>query len=131
MQVTTFTPMVFTATHTGGGNMYWETLPKWFWVIYYLFLFTTAGTAIFSVLQKKLVGLSVFAILFAVTVPIVGLINSIGREAGVNEWEHFLSQLQKGAIWPVFTIIGYVFLFVWWGLFLLNSKTKKQGIGST
>lgn len=111
--------------------MYWETLPNWFWVIYYLFFLSTAGTAIYSVIRKKRIRLSLAAILFAVTVPIISLINSIGRAEGMNEFEHFLDQLQQGEMWTVFTIAGYLFLFVWWVLFLLNSKAKKQDIGST
>lgn len=106
--------------------MLWETLPNWTWVIYYLFLLTTLGTAITSVLRKKMKSLSILAIIFAVTVPIISLINSIGRAEGMNEFEHLISQLQQGAIWSMFTIIGYLYLLVWWVLFLLKSKTKNQ-----
>ncbi|MGX6444865.1 hypothetical protein ACWM35_16765 [Neobacillus sp. K501] len=106
--------------------MLWETLPNWTWVIYYLFLLTTLGTAITSVLRKKMISLSILAIIFAVTVPIISLINSIGRAEGMNEIEHLISQLQQGAIWSMFTIIGYLYLLVWWVLFLLKSKTKNQ-----
>ncbi len=42
----------------------------------------------------------------------------------MNEFEHLVSQLQQGAIWSVFTIIGYLFLL------LLKSKTKNQVIVS-
>lgn len=49
----------------------------------------------------------------------------------MNEFEHFLDRLQQGEMWTVFTIAGYLLLFVWWVLFLLNSKAKKQDIGST
>ncbi|MFJ8260976.1 hypothetical protein ACIQ4I_03310 [Rummeliibacillus sp. NPDC094406] len=105
--------------------MYWETLPNWFWAIYYLFLLATLGTAIFSVVKRKMKGLSVIAIVFTLTVPIVSLVNSIGRAEGRNEFEHLVSQLQQGAIWSVFVIIGYLFLLVWWVLFLSKSKTEK------
>lgn len=106
--------------------MLWETLPNWFWIIYYLFFFTTLGTSIFSVIRKKMKSLSILAIIFAVTVPIISLNNSIGRAEGMNEFEHLIRQLQQGAIWSIFTIIGYLFLLVWWVLFLLKSKTKNQ-----
>lgn len=117
---------VINAINTGDGKMLWETLPNWTWVIYYLFLLTTLGTAITSVLRKKMKSLSILAIIFAVTVPIISLINSIGRAEGMNEFEHLISQLQQGAIWSMFTIIGYLYLLVWWVLFLLKSKTKNQ-----
>ncbi|WP_243291787.1 hypothetical protein [Bacillus sp. FJAT-47783] len=102
--------------------MYWETLPNWFWAIYYLFLFTTLGTAIFSFIKKKRNILSIVAIAFTVTIPIISLINSIGRPEGMHELEHLVSQLQQGAIWSIISIIGYLFLLVWWVLFLFKTK---------
>ncbi|MBO9128533.1 hypothetical protein [Bacillus sp. 165] len=106
----------------------WETLPNWFWALYYLFFFATLGTAIFSVVKRKHRGLSVLAILFTVTVPIISLINSIGRIEGMNEFEHLVSQLQQGAVWSIFAVIGYIFLLVWWILILFISKSKNQVI---
>lgn len=106
--------------------MYGETLPEWFWVLYYLFFLTTIGTALFQVLRKKMKGLSVFAIFIAAAVPIVSLIESIGRAEGMNEYEHFLDQLQQGAIWPIYALTGYLFLFLWWGLFLFKRNKKNR-----
>ncbi|WLR42757.1 hypothetical protein LC087_00465 [Bacillus carboniphilus] len=105
----------------------WETLPKWFWVIYYLFLLTTLGTAFFTLGIRKikslsfiLSGLSVIAILFTLIIPIISLIASIGRKEGMNEFEHLVSQLQQGAAWSIFVTIGYLFLLFWWLIFLFN-----------
>jgi hypothetical protein len=106
--------------------MYRETLPNWFWAIYYLFILTTLGTAIFSVVRKKMKIISVVAIILTVTVPIISLINSMGRTEGMNEFEHLVSQLQQGSIWSIYTIVGYAFLLVWWILFLLKNNTKHQ-----
>ena len=106
--------------------MYWEALPNWCWVIYYIFLLTTLGTAIFSVVKKKMKGLAILAIGFTVSVPMISLINSIGRTEGINELEHLFSQLQQGAMWSIFTIIGYLFLLVWWILFLIKNRTKTK-----
>ncbi|CAM4147759.1 hypothetical protein [Lederbergia lenta] len=103
--------------------MYWETLPNWFWAIYYLLLIATLGIAVFSIVKKKMKSLSIVAIVFCVTVPVISLINSIGRPEEMNEFEHLISQLQQGAIWSIFTIVGYSFLLVWWFLFLFKSKT--------
>ncbi|WP_311520271.1 hypothetical protein [Paenibacillus albidus] len=86
----------------------------------------TLGTAIFSVAKKRHKILSILAIIFTVTIPIVSLINSIGRTEGRNEFEHLVSQLQQGAIWSIFATIGYLFLLVWWGLFLFKSKIKSK-----
>lgn len=62
----------------------WETLPDWFWALYYLFFLATLGTAIFSVVKNKQRGLSILTIVFTVTIPIISLINSIGRVEGMN-----------------------------------------------
>ncbi|WP_134685165.1 hypothetical protein [Brevibacillus migulae] len=106
--------------------MYWETLPNWFWVIYYLFLVTTFGTAIFSIIKMNMKSWSIAAIAFTVTVPIISLIKSIGRAEGMNEYEHFVSHLQQGSVWTIFALTGYVYLFVWWALFFLKSKANPQ-----
>ncbi|OPA78718.1 MULTISPECIES: hypothetical protein [Paenibacillus] len=108
--------------------MYWETLPNWFWALYYLFLLTTLGTAVFIVIRKKIRSLSMVAIVFTVTIPIIGLINSIGRAEGINEFEHLIIQLQQGAIWSIYIILGNLFLLLWWVLFLLKIKSKNQVI---
>lgn len=102
--------------------MNWETLPIWFWGIYYLFLFTTFLTAIISVIKRDKIVFSIVAIVFTVSVPIISLINSIGRTEGMNEFEHLISQIKQGAIWSIYTISGYLFLFVWWVLFLRKNR---------
>ncbi|KMY43983.1 membrane protein [Bacillus sp. FJAT-27916] len=102
-----------------------ETLPNWFWTIYYLFLLVTLGTALLSVIKRKMSRLSFIAIVLTLAIPLVSLINSIGRPEEMNEFEYLVSQLQQGAIWPVFIMVGYLFLIVWWGLFLFKSKAKK------
>ncbi|WHY75266.1 hypothetical protein QNH20_14015 [Neobacillus sp. WH10] len=105
--------------------MYWETLPNWFWIIYYLFLFTTLGTAIFSVTQKKIKGLSILTIVFTLTIPIVSLINGIERMKGLNEFEHLVGQLQQGAFWSIFIIIGVLYILFWWVIFLLKNMNTE------
>lgn len=106
--------------------MQWETLPNWFWVLYYLFLLATLGTAIYSIVKKKGKILSFVTLTFSVILPIIALINSIGRADGMNEFEHLISQLQQGAIWSIFTIVGYLFLLVWWFYFYSKVKTKTK-----
>jgi hypothetical protein len=103
-----------------------ETLPSWFWIIYYLFLFITFGTAIFSLIRKKIISLSIIAIVFTITVLIISLLNSIGRAEGINEFEHLLKQLQQGSIWSIYAIIGHFYILVWWVLFFIKSKNKNE-----
>lgn len=107
------------------------TLPAWFWIIYYLFLLSTLGTVVFSFIRKRLVGLSIIALFLVLTVPIVSLLNSIGREEGLNEMEYLFVQLQQGTIWSIYAFIGYLFLLVWWLLFLFKNKIKYVKEAST
>ncbi|MGD6873710.1 hypothetical protein ACQCU1_16145 [Sutcliffiella horikoshii] len=104
----------------------WETLPNWFWIIFYLFLLATLGTAIFCLVKSKMKNLSIIAIVFALTVPIVSLINSIERAEGMNELDYLIHELQQGATWSVFVTTGYSFLIVWWIVFLFKNDTKKN-----
>ncbi|KHE68117.1 hypothetical protein [Halobacillus sp. BBL2006] len=102
--------------------MQWESLPDWIWAIYYLFFITTLGTAILSIVKRDNKSWSIVAALFTITVPIVSLINSIGRPVGMNEFEYLVSQLQQGAFWSIYVLIGYFFLLGWWGLFLFKAN---------
>ncbi|MFJ7661248.1 hypothetical protein ACIQXW_02500 [Lysinibacillus sp. NPDC097162] len=105
--------------------MYWETLPNWVWIIYYTFILATLGVAILSIVKKKLVIVSIITIIFDMTIPIISIINSIGREKGVDEFEHFITQLQQGFIWPIYVIVGFFYLFVWWAVYLIKNKKKN------
>ncbi|MEW5549971.1 hypothetical protein ABGT22_08345 [Peribacillus frigoritolerans] len=100
-------------------------LPGWFWIIYYSFLFITLGALIFSLIRKRHIGMSFISIVFVITLPIISLIQGIGRGEGLNEFEHLVSQLQEGAIWSLYVVVGYLFLLVWWFVFLFSSKIIK------
>lgn len=54
----------------------------------------------------------------------ISAINSIGRVEGMDEFEHLVSELQQGAGWSIFAMIGYLFLVVWCFLFLVKSKSE-------
>lgn len=104
--------------------MYWETLPSWIWVIFYLFIFTTLGIAIRNVIRKKMISLSIGTILLTITIPLTGTLNSIGRHSGVNEFQHLISELQQGAIWTIYIFIGLLYLLAYWGMFVVKNKKK-------
>ncbi|CAM3841680.1 hypothetical protein [Mesobacillus zeae] len=107
--------------------MHWETLPGWIWAIYYTFLLITLGASIFSVLRKRMVLMSVVAIVICLSVPVVGFINSIGRGEGTDELEYLVSCLQEGSVWAVFILLGISFLFLWW--FIFFSKVRDRAAG--
>jgi hypothetical protein len=102
--------------------MYWETLPNWFWGIYYLFFLITLGVAIHSISKNKLISISIITICVSISVPIVCLINSIGRAYGLNEFEHFITQIKQGSIWSIFVTIGFIYLLIWWVVILIELK---------
>ncbi|WP_260412590.1 hypothetical protein [Alkalihalobacillus sp. TS-13] len=104
--------------------MNWETLPGWFWTIYYIFLLTTLGLAIFRVIKQKSKFFPLLVIVISLTTPCVTLINSIGRARGRNEFEHFLNQLQGGTFWSLFTILGHLFLVGSLFFFFIKSELK-------
>lgn len=106
--------------------MYWETLPIWFWVIHYLFLFVTFGMAIMCVIRKKVIVISIITIILTITVPISSMLNSIGRAKGDNEFEHLVTQLQQGSIWSYYAVIGYLYLIAFWVMFLVKNKFNTE-----
>jgi len=97
-------------------------LPNWVWIIYYLFIIATLGSAILSVIRKKLIILSIITIVLTITIPIISIINSIGREKGVDEFEQLVTHLQQGSPWSIYAIIGFLYLLIWWIMFLLKYK---------
>ncbi|WP_078379744.1 hypothetical protein [Sutcliffiella halmapala] len=109
--------------------MYWETLPSWFWFIYYLFLFATFGTAVSSLIKKRLVIYSFIVFVLVLTIPVNGMINGIERGPGLNELEHLIQSFQQREGWSLFIVTGFVILFIWWIVFFkvaLGMRRKDQ-----
>ncbi|MGM9985804.1 MAG: hypothetical protein ACI35O_01130 [Bacillaceae bacterium] len=106
--------------------MEWETLPSWFWAIYYLFLFITLGTAIVNIFREKMIVLSIIVIMMTIITPLVSLFNGIGRGEGLNEFEHFVYELQQGASWSIIVMIGYLYIFIRWVLFFSKKRRRAS-----
>ncbi|WP_430481905.1 hypothetical protein [Rossellomorea marisflavi] len=105
-----------------------NTLPPWFWIAYYLFLAVTIGVAIYYVSTRKEIRLSLLTIWVDSTVPIVGLLNSIGRFDELNEFQHLVNQLHQGALWAWYACSGYLFLAVWWIMLFLKIIARQKKI---
>jgi hypothetical protein len=105
--------------------MYWETLPNWFFAIFYLFLLTTLGIAIWNLNRRKIVSLSIAVIVITISIPIIGVFNSVGRHKGMNEFEHLVSEMQQGAIWTFYIIIALLYLLFYWGMLVFKKKKFK------
>lgn len=109
--------------------MYWETMPGWFWVIYYGFLAVTFLTAVIRITQKRKFLIEIPLLILVVTIPVVGLLNSADsiRLVEQNEVGFFLSQLNQGAAWTIFSVVGYCVILVWWiGLFVEKRKVSVK-----
>ncbi|MGD6817958.1 hypothetical protein [Metabacillus sp. 84] len=104
------------------------TLPAWVFIIYYLFLLITLGTALFRLIQRNGKAYSASAFLAAMTIPAIALLNSIGRLEGMNEGQHFISALQTGAHWAVYVLAGFVYLLVWWVLVFSKRKNRQVAV---
>lgn len=100
--------------------MTFETLPAWFWAVYYLFFIITLRTAIFYVKRKRMVSLSTVAIGLSIVVPIANFFYSLGRKEGLNEFEHYVNGLQQGDLWSIILIALHLYLVVWWVLVIVH-----------
>jgi hypothetical protein len=65
---------------------------------------------------------SIITIIDAVSIPITGVINSIDRAAGYNEFEHLVVHLQQGSNWAIYLLIAHFYLLVWWVLFFVKRR---------
>ena len=110
--------------------MYWETVPNWVLIIYYIFILASLGAALLNIIRLKTVVMSTVSFILALTIPIISIINSIGREIGVDEFKHFIAQLQQGAPWSIYALLGYCFLFVWWVIYVIQLFNKQWGHSS-
>ena len=106
--------------------MYWETLPDWMWAIFYGFLILTLGQAIISIKQRKFKGLSIITGVIIFTIPVIGIINSIDREYGINEFEHLVTHLQQGSLWALYIIMSYLYILVWWVLLFYKNQVVRR-----
>lgn len=105
--------------------MFWESIPDWVLGIYYLFLISTLIIGILNFIKDNNRTFSIISILFSITIPFLGIINSIDRIEGFNELEHLFIQLQKGSIWAIYSVIGCLYLLIWLMLYLINSRKIK------
>ena len=103
--------------------MFWANIPSLILVIYYLFLFAALIIGVLNFIKDKNKTLSIISILISITTPLLGIINSIDRNAGINEFEHLLIHFQKGSLWAIYSVIGYLYLLIW--LILINSRKFK------
>ncbi|WP_282137466.1 hypothetical protein [Rossellomorea aquimaris] len=103
-----------------------ETLPQWFWILYYSLTILTIASAILSIKKQGYIWRAMLTIFVTISIPVVGMVNGIYREQNQNELEQWLSHLGKGKLWAFYLLLGYIYVFVWWVL-LIRNKVSRQG----
>lgn len=98
-----------------------ETLPYWFWIIYYMFIVVSVGVSIFAMYKKNHIVLSSINIFAVISFYFVGLIGNIGRPEG-TELDFFKQNLAEGKFWAIYIVICVFFVLFWWFKFLTNKS---------
>ncbi|MFS1511773.1 hypothetical protein VQL36_04950 [Chengkuizengella sp. SCS-71B] len=107
-----------------------ETLPSWFWLMYYLFLLVTIAVAIHSITKRKITILSIITIITTITLPPAFIIEAMGRYPGLNEFEFLIIQLQEGYKSSAYVALCHLMLVVWWVTYisvLITGKRSQKG----
>jgi hypothetical protein len=90
-----------------------ETLPFWFWILYYLFILSTLVMSIIHLFRKRNVLFSTVALLLSIIIPVSSLFFSIGRPEG-NEFGFMFQQAFAGSLWALFLLAGHLIMIIWW-----------------
>lgn len=103
-----------------------ETLPQWFWILYYSLTILTIASAFLSIKKQRYIWRAMLTIFVTISIPVVGMVNGIYRGENQNEMEQWLSHLRTGELWAIYLLFGYIYVIVWWGL-LIRNKVSRQG----
>jgi hypothetical protein len=102
--------------------MAFETLPAWFWILYYIFFVITFIFSIYAIVRNRIRKWSFVTVIFVITIPILSVMFGMARSEGYNEFEYLWQELMRFQLWAVYVTIGYLYIVFWWILFLRNSK---------
>lgn len=95
-----------------------ETLPTWFWVCYYIFIFVTLISGIINWIKQVHTPMAAMIIILSLLTPLVGFVYSVGRTEGLNEFQYILQQIKGGNLWAIFISAAHLYFAVWWFIFL-------------
>jgi hypothetical protein len=102
-----------------------ETLPAWFWLLFYAYFLASIMTSINALRKKRLISWSVLHICFMITIQPIGIVNAIER-VDDNEFEHFIRCLKNLELWSIYVLVGYVYSLFWWGLYFFINKRRTS-----
>ncbi|MFC7786439.1 MULTISPECIES: hypothetical protein [unclassified Rossellomorea] len=103
-----------------------QTLPQWFWLLYYSLILLTIASVFFSIQNQRDIWRAMITIFVTLSIPVVGFVNGIYREQNQNEWEQWLSHLGKGELWALYLLFGYIYVVVWWGALIRKRKEAER-----
>lgn len=103
-----------------------ESLPDLFWNVYYLFLVVTFVLSIYGAIKQKVRYFSLINLLVIITVFPLNFINGFYRGRGQTELDYLLQSLSNGSPWAIYVVLGYVYMFVWWGLLIADGVKRKK-----
>jgi len=64
---------------------------------------------------------SIIAVILTITVPFISIVNSLFLDFGTNELTHLISELQAGAKWSIFAIVGYMYMVIYITVFFIKN----------
>lgn len=98
-----------------------NSLPDWFWIIFYSIILLTIGLNIFFVIKRKYTIISLINVPLIFILYITFFIKSFSGDENLNEYQYLFRSIQDGAIWAIFIALGHLYFVVWW-LFILKKK---------
>ena len=107
-----------------------ETLPVWFWSIYYFFILGTLVMSLISIFRKRNAILSAITFLFSIIAPVIVFGIAIGRPSGSNEISFIFSEAISGNFWAIFVIFVFCEMLFWWIKKLYSDICNKHSSNS-
>ena len=103
-----------------------ETLPIWFWGIYYFFILVTLVMSLISIFRKRNTILSAITFLFSLIAPVIAFGIAIGRPSGNNEISFIFNEAISGNFWAIFVILIFCEMLFWWIKKLYSNNFHKH-----
>ncbi|MFS0555372.1 hypothetical protein AB1L13_13335 [Brevibacillus sp. 179-C 9.1 HS] len=101
------------------------TVPSWLVSIYFLFMIVTISLAIFCLVKRKLLRMSIVTLVVAIVAPLVFFFNSLLR-GYVTELDFFWLELASGEIWALFVGSAFVEIVIWYILITRSYLHKSD-----
>ncbi|QAA21830.1 hypothetical protein [Sporolactobacillus terrae] len=98
-----------------------ENSPIWLDVIFCSFLLATLLGLLFCLFRRRRIIFSLFALFALITAPLTFMLVALGRAENFNEFEWLIHEAVHGSPIAIYSVAGFLYLFLWWGLILKNT----------